>query len=80
MKKCNAVRCQQKTEHFFLFCKEHWALLPLQLRDDVNESYRVRQRDPGRYLRAVKRAITLVMEKEKDDARPNHARLLSGVD
>lgn len=57
MKPCIAPRCHNETGAFFVLCKEHWKLVPLNLKDEINEAYRVRQKHPERYETALKKAM-----------------------
>ena len=57
MKQCEVLGCQKETGAFFVLCKEHWKLVPLNLKDEINEAYRVRQKHPERYETALKKAM-----------------------
>ena len=57
MKQCLAPRCYTETGAYFVLCKEHWRQVSLATKDEVNESFRTRQKDPEKYEIALKKAM-----------------------
>ena len=60
MKPCLAKDCNTETGAFFVMCRDHWRVIPLKLKDKVNEAYRLRQKFPEVYENAVKQSIEFI--------------------
>jgi hypothetical protein len=60
VKPCLAKNCNTETGAFFVLCRDHWRVIPLSLKDKVNEAYRIRQKSPDVYDSAVKEAIEFI--------------------
>jgi len=60
MKQCEVLGCQKETGAFFAFCKDHWKLVPLQIKDELSAKYITRQKDPKAYQIAMNKALLVI--------------------
>jgi hypothetical protein len=70
---CRAVGCQHVISARMLFCPEHWAMVPAELRREVMVSAAAKsqgaQGAAGRYGDAVARAVASVKAKQERKAQ-----------
>lgn len=63
--KCHAEGCEEPVEPKFLFCKPHWAAVPLEIRKRVLTTYRkgqCRRKNPSKeWVSAARAAVNSLM-------------------
>jgi len=67
MRPCLVRGCGREVAAFFHFCKIHWALVPLWMKDEIAKAYATRQREPEVYAATLEGAQRLILEWENDD-------------
>ena len=60
MKQCEVKGCHKETGAFFAFCKDHWRIVPLAVKDELSSTYTTRQKDPKAYQVALNKALLIV--------------------
>lgn len=67
MKICSVTGCGEVVGWNFQMCRKHWAMVPLKLKDEINETYRILSIKPDKHRLAMENAIAVVLEQENDD-------------
>ena len=68
MRPCLVHGCGKEVEAFFQFCRKHWALVPLYMKDEISTAYRVRQSEPEVYAAVLESAERIILGEENDGA------------
>lgn len=68
MRICIARGCgKEVTTSFFQFCREHWAMVPLYMKDEITAAYSRRQGEPEVFSAILEGAKRLILEWENQD-------------
>ena len=67
MRPCLVQGCGKEVDAFFSFCRKHWAIVPLNVKDEIAAAYSRRQSEPEVYAAVLESAERLILEWENDD-------------
>lgn len=67
MRPCLVPGCRKEVAAFFQFCREHWLVVPIHMKDEISMAYQRRQREPDVYAAVLEGATRLILGVENDD-------------
>jgi len=67
MKTCRIPGCNESIQSVFDFCRKHWAMIPLHIKDEISLAYARAAREPEVYYATLEGAERIILEWQNDD-------------